>query len=208
MSGRTETPKPRGPIMAVIYGTWRLTRGDPRGLSLFGGDVDAFGAAFAPWLAVFFVVGSVFALSDGASVGFTAILLNFTCILAQLVIAHAFATHWARERLWMRYAVAAMWTMWLPFLLQVFVTPLLHFTLPSSIIDTRGGAIGTNLVFFVYELWLTWFVARVALALSRGRAVLLVSAIYGAGIVMDVTAALLPPYYNFWTDFSTPLFGN
>lgn len=208
MSDRTDHPKSRGPIMAVILGTWRLTRGDPRGISFFGGDVEAFGAALAPWLALFFVVGSVFALGDGSSVGFTAVLLNFTCLLAQLVIAHGLAVYWARERLWMRYAVAAMWTIWLPFLLQAFVALLLHVALPSSLIDTRGGAIGTNLVFLLYELWLSWFVARVALALSRWRAVLLVSAIYGAGIVMYVAAALMPPHYSFWTDFSTPAFGN
>ncbi|GAJ27573.1 hypothetical protein [Acidomonas methanolica] len=202
---RPDSP-PRGPVLSILRGVWRLGRGDAEGFNDFRSGPDAVLAAMAPSLALYLIV-FVGQLVHGPSVlVLTNLLVLLAALLARLIVTHGLAVRWSRQGLWMRYAAASLWCDWLPGLLSLLMSVLLHLMLPS-VGDTPGGTLGIFLAIEGYDLWLSWFVARAGLALTRGQAVLLVAAVLAVTLAFYGVAALLPPHYVLWAELAKPLFG-
>lgn len=186
MSGHRLNPF-RGPARAgnIARGVFLLARGKAEGLREFAPTPQAFLSSLAPMLALP-VVGYLLVLlhdaapephAAGGAIGRLAglgdLLSTLCAVLGPPVLSFELARRWKREALWLRYATALDWTQWaIPALISVLligVYPLLAAALPAQLaVGLMALAIGG------YALWLHWFVARHGLALSGGRAALLV----------------------------------
>lgn len=150
-----------------------LARGRAEGLNCFGDSVKAFLGSLIPGLG--FMAGAVIeGLAEGrGAASFTDVLSPFCALLAPPVIAYDMARLWGREAFWYRYAVIFNWTRWLLIVLLLVMFMVLSLGGASGLIG-RGGVRLVVIGLAVYALWLNWFIARHALALTGGRAALLV----------------------------------
>lgn len=199
------SPSPRGPIASVVRGIWLLGRGDAEGLNFFQSGRDAVLSAMAPSLALYLVAAIGQVMAGPSAMALTNILLLLSALLARLVITQALAARWSRQGLWTRYAAAALWCDWLPGLFSLIAGLILHLALPK-VGDTRAGMAGVFIVVELYDLWLSWFVARAGLVLRWYQAAMLVLAVLIVTLALYVTAAVLPPHYNLLKEVTTPLF--
>ena len=180
MSGR----QPRRGPPAILLGVVLTARGRPEGLAHFPNTPQSFLASLAPLVAFPLVGGLLLVFGGDVHAGIVSFLETLSVLLAQPVISEALATAWGRGHLWLRYATAFNWCQWvIPALASVLVVAiglLLTLGMPPS----WGTPILLALL-LGYGLWLQWFLAQNGLALSRGRAAVLV-------LVVNIgTAALL-----------------
>lgn len=199
------SPSPQGPLISIPRGVWLLGRGDAAGLNCFRSGTDAVLSAMAPSLALFLVVVCLQILQGPSARDITKVMLLLTALLVRLVVTQAFAAHWSRQGLWSRYVVASLWSDWLPPVLSLIAGVLLHAVAPA-VADTKGATLGVLIVIEAYDLWLSWFVARAGLVLRWFQAALLVFVVLLVTILLYTVAAWLPPYYNLWTELTTPMF--
>ncbi len=180
---RLLAPRPGGSARAglgdVAVGLWRLACGHPDGLGRFNATVAGFLASLVPLLLL-----QVLMAADGAPDAARGLGSTVVGLLALPVLSHALATRWNRERQWLRYAVVMNWGQWA---LMIALPALVLVTL--AVAGHGSGAVPAQtavvLLVMAYWLWLNWFVARHALALSRGRAVLLVLLAHlGSGLLI------------------------
>jgi hypothetical protein len=185
---RRRPPRPGNILLGVLM----LARGRADGLHQFGYTVQAFLSSLAP-LVAFPLVGYLLLALGGngggggqppGELGALADLLGTLCaLLAPAVLSFELARLWRREALWLRYATALNWTQWaIPLLASVLLLLVYPLLAASASAQVALGLIG--LAIGGYALWLHWFVARHGLALSRGRAVLLV-------LVVNLVSAVL-----------------
>lgn len=136
-------------------------------------------------LVAFPLVGGGLALARGG--GLAAIgemLATFCALLAPPVLSHVFARWWGKEALWLRFATAFNWCQWaIPIAgaaLLLVLGILMQLGMPNML---AGGAAAVGLV--GYGLWLHWFIARHALALSGLRAAIMVLAVnFGTALLV------------------------
>lgn len=172
------------PSPSVLIGILRIARGRADGIACFGASPRAFLSSLAPLLA-FPIVGAALAVaSDGPRRALTGLGMTLCALLMPAVLSFELARFWNRGSAWMRFATAFNWCEWI---LPVVACLAL---LPVSVAVTAGlteSAASLMLVAFLggYGLWLHWFLARKALALSGLRAVVLVL-IVNAGTVAAV----------------------
>jgi hypothetical protein len=158
---------------SVLVGILRIARGRVDGVECFGSSPQAFLASLAPLIA-FPLVGAGLAISaEGPERALTGLAMTLCALLAPAVVSYELAHFWRREEAWPRFATAFNWCEWiLPVLACVVILPL------SVAISAGMGETAASLVLVVclgfYGLWLHWFLARHALALSGFRAAVFV----------------------------------
>ncbi|GAB0113853.1 hypothetical protein [Acidisoma sp. C75] len=167
----------------ILRGVILLCRGDARGLSDIGAVPDAFLASLAPLIA-FPLVGCGLMVAQGmVREGLTDFLASIIAILAPPLIAYSIARPWGKTAGWLRFATAFNWCQWvlpiLGVLLVVIGSLFVQFGLPM-----KPTVLGLCALLLAYAFWLHWFLARHALGLARGRALLLV-------VVMNVSTLIL-----------------
>jgi len=117
----------------------------------------------------------------------TDLAMALCALLTPAVLSYELARIWRREAAWYRFATAFNWCEWILPLFAVLAM------LPMSVAINAGvtpdaASLLFILVLCTYGLWLHWFLARKALALSVGRAILLVLIVNGGTAV----AVLVP----------------
>jgi hypothetical protein len=158
---------------SIIVGIVRVACGRIDGIALFGSSTQAFLASLAP-LVAFPLVGAVLAaFSEGPQRALTGLAMTLCALLTPAVVSYELAKVWKRGEAWLRFATAFNWCEWiLPVLACLIMVPLSVAISMGLSEDAASlmllGSLGT------YGLWLHWFLARNALALSRSRAVALV----------------------------------
>jgi hypothetical protein len=166
----SETPRPR---QSIVLGILRVARGRADGIGCFGATAQSFLASLAPLIA-FPLVGAALALfTDGPRRALTSLAMTICALLAPAVLSFELARLWHRGDAWLRFATAFNWCEWtLPVVACVVMLPL-SVAISAGLNETAASML---LVGFlgVYGLWMHWFLARKALALSGFRAVLLV----------------------------------
>ncbi|WP_323991242.1 MULTISPECIES: hypothetical protein [Nguyenibacter] len=205
MQGRgvKQGPLPGSPG-AIFRGMVLLGRGRRDGMNCFGATADSVLTALAPRVALW-LVGSLLTLAHApTAINGTKVLLSLCLVLAPTLVTHQLAQLWGRQALWPRYITAALWCDWLVLFIMLGTVAILG-TVLGMVLPRGIGAIGAgvilNGVVIVYNLWLTWFVARVGLALGAWRAVLLVLAIVAVFLALSELSVVLPPHYAPWQDF-------
>ena len=186
------TPQPRqaAPRFGILGGMLRLGLFRAEGMAGFPDSVQGFLNSFAPMLALI-LVGAllvatggdpVFALESAAS--------SLVALLAQPVVSHFLAARWGREAAWLRYATAANWCQWTPILVIAVLLPLAEMATQMGMAPQLAAGL-VLLLTLVYALGLAWFLARVGLSLSRGRAALLVAIVHIVlGAVIEIPVLL------------------
>ncbi len=160
----------------ILLGIGRIALGRADGITRFGDTREAFLRSLAPLLA-FPLVGTALLLANGGGRPAIAQLLATICaLLAPPVLSFEFARWWGRRALWARFATALNWCQWLipvlAVILLAFLPPVFALALPE-----RASVAATLGVVGCYGLWLHWFLARHALALSPARAGALVAVV-------------------------------
>jgi hypothetical protein len=161
------------PRKRVLLGILRIARGRADGIECFDTSPQAFLSSLAP-LVAFPLVGAVLALfTEGPKRALTGLAMTLCALLTPAVVSYEVARLWRRGYAWMRFATAFNWCEWiLPVLACLIILPL-SVAINAGISEAAAsfvllGCLGC------YGLWLHWFLARHALALSVFRAVVLV----------------------------------
>ncbi|MFT8675963.1 MAG: hypothetical protein ABF990_10775 [Acetobacter sp.] len=198
-----DTDRPAA-IKRILQGMLLLASGRREGLACFEGTVDAFGAALAPQLA-FLLVGAIQVfLQPDKIMEATKLLLSLCVLFIPAVVTHAYAKHWGRETLWLRYITAATWCNWVVVLVSLVCTILASLLFPA-LISQPGFMAALVFVAAAYEMWLQWFVARTGLGIGGVRAGLLYGSVLAASFVLYGLAALFPPHYVVIKDLLQPM---
>lgn len=177
--------------MTLLRAIFEIATGRAQGLARFGATPRAFLMSLTVLLAVPVLSALVLGMRRGLG-GALVLLLMLTCaLLAPAVISHFIARLWGREALWLRFATAFNWSRFAivcVFALMLMITAVLIGIGVSS--DSAAELL--VLVVSFYSLWLEWFIARHALRLAGGRAVLIVLAMnIGTFLLLAVPGLLL-----------------
>ena len=161
------------PRKSVLVGIMRIARGRADGVAYFGASPQSYLSSLAPLIA-FPLVGAVLAIfSDGPRRALTDLAMMLCALLTPAVVSHELARMWKRDDAWARFATAFNWCEWiLPVLACLLMIPLSVGIALGMNANAAGGLLVGCLG--LYGLWLHWFLARNALALSGFRAVVLV----------------------------------
>jgi hypothetical protein len=157
----------------IMLGILRVARGRADGIACFGSSPQAFLSSLAPLLA-FPLVGAVLAMfAEGPKRALTGLAMTVCALLTPAVLSHELARVWQRTEAWTRFATAFNWCEWiLPVLACLIMVPL------SAAMSAGMSEATASMVLIaglgVYGLWLHWFLARKALALSVFRSAILV----------------------------------
>ena len=170
------TLPPRGTMSPILRGMGLLARGRPEGLNSFRDTPRAFLYSLTPGFGI--LAGAVVeGMIERTSMQAVTDIPGTLCVLlAPAVISYELARFWGREAFWYRYIVAFNWCRWLLLVLGF----LLIIGLSLARLTGIAGQSGTRALivgFAIYALWLNWFLARHGLAISAGRAILLLVAV-------------------------------
>jgi hypothetical protein len=142
-------------------------------MARFGATTHSFLTSLAPLIAFPLAGALLELLRDGPLPAFALLSATLIAQLGPPVLSHALAARWGREHLWLHYATAYNWCYWaIPVVAAALMTVFgmaLRVGLPPD-----AAVEGFFLSLAAYSLWLHWFLARHALALPVGRAILLV----------------------------------
>lgn len=162
--------------MKIFSGVLHIARFRAEGMQAFGATPRALLNSLAPLLA-FPVVGGLLDMLHGQFISaLSDLLATLVALLTPLVVTEAFARRWGREALWLRFAVASNWCQWaLPVVLMAMLLCL--WVLANLGLPVGPGIVSVGIVgLIVYGVSLHWFLARVGLDLTRGRAMIVVLA--------------------------------
>ncbi len=162
----------------MLRGLIGTARFQSEGLAAFGEGVQQVLGSLAPLLALPVVILLLMLLSG--RLGEVADVLSLVdALLMQMVVSEALARRWGREREWGRYATAINWCQWavppVGMLLAVVLPVLMGFGADPAVAATIWV-----MALAAYALALQWFVARHALRIGVGRAVVMVLAVNAA----------------------------
>jgi hypothetical protein len=177
-------------IRRVVLGIVRVALGRADGIGLFGGTSQSFLASLAP-LVAFPLVGTVLAsFSEGPRRALTSLAMTICALLTPAVLSFELARFWQRDAAWLRFATAFNWCEWtLPVIACLVMVPL-SLAITAGLDETAAGMLLMGSL-GVYGLWLHWFLARKALALSGFRSVLLVLIVNFGTVVAVMGPGLL-----------------
>jgi len=161
------------PRKSIMLGILRIARGRGDGIECFGSSPQAFLSSLAP-LVAFPLVGSVLALfTEGPLRALTGLAMTLCALLTPAVVSFELARIWKRVDAWTRFATAFNWCEWILPVLACFIMVPLSVASSAGLSETTASLVLVGCL-GVYGLWLHWFLARKALALSGLRAVVLV----------------------------------
>jgi hypothetical protein len=161
------------PRKSIIVGILRVARGRADGINHFGSSPQSFLSSLAP-LVAFPLVGAVLGMfSEGPRSALTSLAMTVCALLTPAVVSYELARLWKRPEAWARFATAFNWCEWILPILACFLMVPLSVAIAAGMSEDSAsllllGCLGG------YGLWLHWFLARKALALSGVRAVVLV----------------------------------
>ncbi len=159
--------------MNPLRGAMRLALGRQDGIALFEDTPAAFLGSLAPLIAFPLVGAGLLALLGRAELALYLLMLAVVAQLGPAVVSHALACWWGRGQLWLRYATAFNWCQWaLPVMALLFLIAMQLLAGDSLSVDDASQLL--LLAVSLYGLWLNWVIARAALGLRAGRAVLFV----------------------------------
>jgi hypothetical protein len=161
------------PRRSILVGILHIARGQTDGIGYFGSSPHAFLSSLAPLLA-FPLVGAVLSMvTDGPRRALTSLAMTLCAVLTPAVISYELAHIWKRSDEWARFATAFNWCEWILPVLACFVMVPLSVAISAGMTESTASLLLISCL-GVYGLWLHWFLARKALALSGFRAVVLV----------------------------------
>lgn len=153
-------------------GVWLVARGQSQGLARFGATREAFLASLAPLLAFPIAIALLVLVRFGLAAAIGWLVPALVVQLAPPVLSQALAQRWDRGQLWLHYGVAYNWCYWAPAALALVLLPIVPVL--SETMSLRTAVQLLIAALGLYSLWLQWFLARHALALSGVRAFILV----------------------------------
>jgi hypothetical protein len=158
---------------SILVGIWRIARGRADGIACFAATPQGFLTSLAPLIAFPLVGAFLGTLTEGPRRALTGLAMTLCALLTPAVVSYQLAHFWKRDDVWLRFATAFNWCEWiLPVLACLIMVPLSVAISMGMSQDAASmlllGCLGA------YGIWLHWFLARNALALSRLRAVGLV----------------------------------
>lgn len=161
------------PQKSILVGILRIARGRADGIEYFGSNSQAFLSSLAPLIA-FPLVGAVLAMFDeGPRRALTGLAMTVCALLTPAVVSYELARLWKRADAWARFATAFNWCEWLLPVLACLVMVPLSMAISAGLDETAASLVLVSCL-GCYGLWLHWFLARKALALSVSRAFVLV----------------------------------
>jgi hypothetical protein len=167
------------------FGLLLLGIGRPEGLAQFGNDPDSYLGSLAPLLGLQIVMALLFGVKAGVSLALLFFLIVVCNLLAPPVIGHVFCAWWGRRAQWPLYANVLNWSVWLMVGVLLILLPAASMTLSAGLSPTGAASLLLGVV-SLYVLWFHWFVARHALSLSRGRALLVMACVvFGTGLLVQ-----------------------
>jgi hypothetical protein len=184
------SPPPTRSAAAIARAVIDLARFRAEGLDRLDASPRGLLRALTPWLAFALVRAALSMVSDGAYQALSGLLFTVVGTLAPLVISHALARAWGREAAWLRYAVGFTWCQWvmpLALLAALWAGGLLT----RAGLSQDGALVVSFAALLAYALTLQGFVARHALAVSRGRAALVVIAVNVGTALLAIGPSLL-----------------
>jgi hypothetical protein len=187
------------PARCIYKGVFLLATGRAAGMDYFASAPERFLASLAP-LVVFPLIAAVlfvFALLANGT-GQEALVDSLGSVCAMLVppvLSFEIAARWRRAGLWLRFATAGNWCQW-ALVPVVAVLALLVSALGAIGLPDRAATVLLVAGAYGYGLWLNWFVARVGLDLSPGRAALLVAGVNLVTILLVLVPRLLVPAFD------------
>jgi hypothetical protein len=162
-----------GPRTSILVGMLRIARGQPEGIDCFGSSTHAFLSSLAPLIA-FPLVGAVLGASaEGPRRALTDLAMTLCALLTPAVVSYELAHLWRRSERWLRFATAFNWCEWLLPVLGCLILVPLSIAIGMGFSEDMASLVLLGFL-GAYGLWLHWFLARNALALSRFRSVVLV----------------------------------
>ncbi len=161
------------PRKSIMIGILRIARGRSDGISCFGSTPQAFLSSLAPLIA-FPLVGAILAMfSEGPRRALTGLAMTLCALLTPAVVSYELARIWKRADSWGRFATAFNWCEWILPVVACLVMLPLSVAIGAGMSETAASLVLLSCL-GLYGLWLHWFLARNALALTGFRAVLLV----------------------------------
>ena len=162
-------------MATVLLAITRVARGRKDGLQQFGDSAQALLGALAP-LVAFLLVGAVLGLITGSREAVEDMAAFTVLLLAPLVVSFEIARRWDRANQWFRFAVAFCWCQWAGPMALVAVMILMALLMAGGVSENGAASVGLTCL-AIYAFWLHWFLARHALDLRPGRALLMVIAV-------------------------------
>jgi hypothetical protein len=161
------------PRKNIIVGILRIARGRADGVDYFGSTPQAFLSSLAPLIAFPLVSAVVGLFTEGPRRALTGLAMTLCALLTPAVLSFELARIWKRTDAWVRFATAFNWCEWiLPVLACLILVPL-AVAISAGMDEAMAKLLLLSCLGF-YGLWLHWFLARKALALSGIRAFVLV----------------------------------
>jgi len=179
------TVRSRGTMPAILRGVVLIARGRAEGLNCFGDTPRAVLASLVPGVGLSF--GTLAAgLAEGQGLHAVGDMAFLLCVLlAPVVVSFELTRAWGREAFWNRYIVAFNWCLLLIPMLILIVG------LVVGLATGLAGLVVLNVFLCGYALWMNWFLARHALALTAGRSAWLVAGVHvGTALLIAVPAFL------------------
>ncbi|MGD0105110.1 MAG: hypothetical protein ABSC06_13865 [Rhodopila sp.] len=169
---------------SVLVGILRVARGRADGVGYFGSSPQAFLSSLAP-LVAFPLVGAALGLfTEGPIRALTGLAMTVCALLTPAVLSYELARFWRRADVWVQFATAFNWCEWILPVLACLVMVPLSVGISAGMTETTASLVLVGCL-GVYGLWLHWFLARKALALSGFRALVLVLLVnFGTAVVV------------------------
>jgi hypothetical protein len=156
-----------------MVGIIRIARGRADGIACFGATSKSYLASLAPLIAFPLVGAAMRLVSDGPNQALTGFAMTLCALLAPAVLSFELAKYWRRTDQWIRFATALNWCEWtLPLVACLVMVPL-GIAIAAGLDEDTASLVLVGLL-GLYGLWLHWFLARKALALSGFRAAAMV----------------------------------
>lgn len=179
----------------ILQGTYLLCTGRREGVACFGDTKADLWAALAPSFAFNIVSLFLVCVSPAKINDLRDILLDLCGTLMMLVVSQFCAQYWQRGEMWLRYMVASLWCGW-SVVIDAFILTQLGILVFPSLKTSSLFLMIMLLIFSGNFLWVQWYIARVALAVSGLRAAQLCAYIALAMLAVHVAGSFLPPYYS------------
>ncbi len=173
---------PKHPFTNVLLGIMLIARGRAEGLRQFGDTSQSVLAALAPLLA-FLLVGLALGLLGRNRQAVTDAVGVSVGLLGPLVLSFEVARRWDRAAQWRRFATAFCWCQWAAPMVLAVVLLLMAVLMGAGLSGDAAAGAGVAAL-FAYGLWLNWFLARHALALTGWRAAAMVAMVNVATVLM------------------------